>query len=345
MAQPTDTVHFQCGAVMKNRFMLAPLTNKQSHEDGRLSDDEFYWLVKRAEGGFGLIMTCATSVQFEGRCWHGQLGIYSDRHINGHRRLSSAIQEKGALAIVQLHHGGMRCPPDAIGGAQPVAPSYNKEFSAREMSLNEVYQLRDDFITCAERAQIAGYNGVEVHGAHGYLITQFISSSLNHRDDIYGGDLEGRCRLLMEIIEGIRMKCGPEFILGVRLSPERFGMRREEVFTLAQWLIDTEHIDFLDLSLWDVHKEGEYGETLIDFFSKLNRKAVQITVAGKISTAKDVHHVLHKGIDFVTIGKSTILHHDFPTLVLKNDEFSPIETPVDSKHLESEGVGPAFLNY
>lgn len=336
---------FACGKSMKNRFMLAPMTNLQSHDDGTLSDEEFRWLTMRAEGQFGLVMTCAANVQANGRCWLGQLGIYADRHIAGHRRLARRIQEHGSLAVVQLHHGGMRSPQEVIG-ERPVAPSDNEENRARGLSLPEVEQLRYDFIAAALRAQAAGYDGVEVHGAHGYLLTQFLSSEINHRDDRYGGSLENRSRLVFEIVRGIRQACGPAFLLGVRLSPERFGMQLPEVRQLSQWLIDSGQLDFLDLSLWDVFKTvGEARRGLLSHFTDLECKDVRLTVAGKIKNGEDVNRVLAAGIDFVTIGRSAILHHDFPARVMADPDFRPVSTPVSPYHLREEGLGEAFITY
>ena len=119
-------VEFANGRTMKNGFMLAPLTNCQSNDDGTLSDDEFNWLVKRAEGGFGLTMTCAAHVQKAGQGFPGQLGIFSDIHLGGHRKLASAIKDRGSLAIAQLHHAGMRSPAELIGH-QPLCPSSDEE--------------------------------------------------------------------------------------------------------------------------------------------------------------------------------------------------------------------------
>src|SRR6056300_941719 len=96
-------VHFSCGLVMKNKFMLAPLTNTQSYEDGQLSEDEYHWLTMRAKGQFGLVMTCASHVQSCGKGFPGQLGIFSDKHIEGHTKLSQKIKSYGSLAVVQLH--------------------------------------------------------------------------------------------------------------------------------------------------------------------------------------------------------------------------------------------------
>lgn len=184
-----EQVTFPCGKKMKNRFMLAPLTNEQSHEDGTLSEEEFRWLTMRAQGGFGLVMTCASHVQEVGKGFRGQLGIFHDKHISGHQKLAKEIQSHGALAVVQLHHAGMRSPKDLIG-TQPVCPSENEKTGARALNLEEVKTLIDDFVKAAIRAQKSGYDGVEIHGAHGYILSQFLSATINHRKDDYGGSLK-----------------------------------------------------------------------------------------------------------------------------------------------------------
>lgn len=328
--------------------MLAPMTNTQSHEDGTLAEDEYQWLTMRAKGGFGITMTCASHVQEIGKGFPGQLGIFSDDHIEGHRRLSNSIKAHGSLAVVQLHHAGMRSPKELIG-ENPVSPSDQPKYSARGLSLAEVLQLRDDFITAAIRAKASGYDGVEVHGAHGYILTQFLSSDINKRTDRYGGSLDNRGRLLFEIVNSIREKCGSEFLLGVRLSPERFGMRLSEVKKIAQLLMDERNIDFLDLSLWDVFKlpeeEKHQDKSLLHHFTDLNRGFIKLTVAGNIRTGGDVKKVLEAGVDFVSVGRAAILHHDFPKRVRENSDFSPIETPVSPDYLRKEGLGENFIRY
>ena len=114
MPQTNTPVTFKNGVIMPNRFMLSPMTNTQSHNDGKLSDEEFHWLTMRAKGGFGLTMTCASHVQFVGKGFPGQLGIYDDVHIEGHQRLSAAIKANNSLAVIQLHHAGMRSPEELI---------------------------------------------------------------------------------------------------------------------------------------------------------------------------------------------------------------------------------------
>ena len=345
---PAAPLRFSCGKSMKNRFMLAPMTNTQSHEDGRLSEDEYQWLTMRAKGGFGLVMTCASHVQFSGKGFPGQLGIYSDEQIAGHKRLAREIKSYGSLAVIQLHHAGMRSPKELIN-QEPLCPSDNEKHGARAMTLKEVEALRKDFINAAIRAKKSGYDGVEVHGAHGYILTQFLSKEINHRQDHYGGNLDNRSRLLFDIIDGIRKECGSEFLIGVRLSPERFGMELSEVKEICKRLVREKKIDFLDISLWDVFKFPEQEEhqrkTLLQHFRELELADVKLTVAGKIKSGKDVQEVLASGVDFVTVGRSAILHHDFPKRVLDTPEFVPKKTPVSTKYLTEEGLGPNFIQY
>jgi 2,4-dienoyl-CoA reductase-like NADH-dependent reductase (Old Yellow Enzyme family) len=348
MPQSSTPLTFKNGCKMPNRFMLAPLTNSQSHDDGTLSNDEFHWLTMRAKGGFGLTMTCASHVQFVGKGFEGQLGIYDDVHLEGHERLATAIKANNSLAIIQLHHAGMRSPEDQIK-QQPVCPSNMPKHNARGLSLDEVHQLRNDFIAAAIRAQKAGYDGAEVHGAHGYILTQFLSAEINTRADEYGGSLENRARLLLEIVDGIRASCGKDFLLGVRLSPERFGMQIDEVKTVCEYLINEHDVDFLDLSLWDVFKqtqdESYHSKSLLAHFTSLDYKDVKLTVAGKINSAKDVKAILDAGVDFVTIGRAAILHHDFPKLVIANLNFEPEQLPVSEAHLAKEGLSQRFITY
>ena len=348
MNKLNQPIKFRNGSIMENRFMLAPLTNRQSHEDGTLSEDEFNWLTMRAKGGFGLVMTCASHVQANGKGFPGQLGIFSDDHIPGHTRLAEAIKSYGSLAVIQLHHAGMRSPEELIDG-KPMCPSDNEKHGARGLSLAEMEGLRDDFIEAAVRAKKCGYDGVEVHGAHGYILTQFLSKKHNKRNDEYGGSFENRARIIVEIVDGIREKCGEEFLLGLRLSPERFGMELEEIKPLSQQFADSKKIDFLDISLWDVFKKPEGEEqghkTLMAHFAELNLGDTKLTVAGKIATAENVHEVMNSGVDFVTIGKGGILHHDFPQKVMENPSFATQAIPVSVSYLKTEGLGDAFVEY
>jgi 2,4-dienoyl-CoA reductase-like NADH-dependent reductase (Old Yellow Enzyme family) len=302
----------------------------------------------RAKGGFGVTMTCASHVQAIGKGFPGQLGCFSDDHIEGLTRLAKGIKAEKSLAVLQIHHAGMRSPREEIG-EQPVCPSDNEETGARALTLVEVEQLKDDFIVAAERAEKAGFDGVEIHGAHGYILCQFLSPTINQRTDQYGGSLENRARIIFDIIDGIRKRCGHEFLLGVRLSPERFDLRLGEILEVAQRLMSEGRIDFLDMSLWDSFKEPEEeeykGKTLLSYFTDLERGEVKLGTAGKIHTPDSARQCLEAGADFVILGRAAILHHDFPQRMADNPDFKPVTLPVTREYLRSEGLGEAFVDY
>lgn len=348
MSHLFDPLSFTRGPTMKNRFMLAPLTNTQSHPDGVLSDEEFKWLTMRAEGGFGLTMTCAAHVQARGQGFPGQLGIFSDKHIEGLTRLAAEIKKHDSVAVCQLHHAGMRSPAELIGET-PVCPSDNEETGARALSAEEVEQLVADFVAAAVRAEQAGFDGVEIHGAHSYILCEFLSAVVNRRTDQYGGSIENRSRIFFEIIDGIRQQCRPDFMLGVRLSPERFDLKLAEIVVVAQRLIDSGQIDFLDMSLWDVFKqpleEEMQGHSLLSYFTALDRKDVRLGIAGKIRTPAEAEQALASGVDWIMLGRTAILHHDFPNQYQQNPDFTPLQIPVSRQHLINEGLSENFLTY
>jgi 2,4-dienoyl-CoA reductase-like NADH-dependent reductase (Old Yellow Enzyme family) len=336
------------GPAWRNRFMLAPLTNSQSHDDGTLSDAEFHWLTMRAKGGFGLVMTCASHVQRIGRGFPGQLGCFGDEHLPGLSRLAAEIKRQGAVSALQLHHAGIKSPA-ALIGQQPVGPSDHAETKSRALTTDEVKQLTDDFIAAAVRCEKAGFDGVELHGAHGYILCAFLSSETNQRTDQYGGSAQNRARILFDIIDGIRARCRPDFQLGVRLSPERFGLITREMMDVAQRLMHEDRIDYLDMSLWDVFKEPmdpEFnGVSLMSLFTELKRGRVRLGAAGKISSVDDAADRMAHGLDFVVLGRSAILHHDFPLKAKADPHFKPHALPVSETHLRAEGLSPTFVQY
>ena len=339
---------FNCGTILKNRFMLAPLTNTQSHTDGKLSDDEYRWLIMRAQGGFGLTMTCAAHVQAIGQGFPGQLGIFSDDHLEGLSKLASGIKSENSLAVVQLHHAGMRSPVDLIGQA-PVCPSDHTDTNSVGLSSEGVKELIEDFICGAERAEKAGFDGVEIHGAHGYILAQFLSGTINQRQDEFGGCIENRMRPITAIIDGIRARCRPDFLLGLRLSPERFDVHLPDIVEVAKNVLSAGKIDFLDMSLWDSFKEPEdqafRGRTLLSYFTELKRGNVALGIAGKLRNPEEVNQAMAADIDFVMLGRAAILHHDFPRQMKTDPNFTPIKNPVSADHLRKEGLGEAFITY
>lgn len=347
MSTPFEPVTFTRGPAMPNRFMLAPLTNTQSHTDGTMSDEEFRFLQMRAEGGFGLTMTCASHVQANGQGFPGQLGSWSDAHVDGLTRLATALNATGTVSYIQLQHAGNRSPVALIGG-QPVCPSDDEATGARALTTDEVHEVVAAFVAAARRAQSAGFHGVELHGAHGYLLCQFLSPELNRRTDEYGGSLTNRSRILFEIIDGIRAECGDDLAVAVRLSPERFGLEIAEIVEVYQQLVSAGTVDLIDMSLWDFDRRPEVpgfeGRSLTEIFAELPRGQVRLGVAGKIHEVADVQRVLDLGVDIAVLGRVAIMHHDYPQLAAQPG-FEPRRAPVAVDVLAAEGVSPKFVEY
>ncbi|WP_422073248.1 NADH:flavin oxidoreductase [Tranquillimonas rosea] len=334
------------GPKIKNRFVLAPLTNTQSHEDGTLSDDEYRWLTMRAEGGFGLVTTCASHVSAPGKAFAGQLGCFDDRHLSGLERLAAALRAQGAVSSLQLQHGGIRSLPD---GGDLVGPSAHSDTGARALTEAEIEIIIADFVAAARRAERAGFDGVQIHGGHGYLIAQFLSPELNRRSDRWGGSPENRARFLFEILHRIRAACRPDFQIGIRISTERFGLVLSDMIDLASRLFADGGMDYLDLSLWDITKEPEEeaykGSTLMSLFAGLPRGDCALGVAGGIMAAAQAELALSEGADYVAIGKAGILAHDLPQRIRKDVRYTSPTLPVSPEDLRQEGLGTAFIDY
>lgn len=335
------------GPALPNRLALAPLTNTQSNPDGTLSELELTWLLARAQGGFGLTMTAAAAVNRAGQAWQGQLGVYADEHLPGLERLADGIRAAGSVSAVQLHHGGLRADP-AVNGQPLVAPWDDPETGARALTTGQVQQAIADFAAAAARCERAGIDGVELHGAHGYLLGQFLDAEHNHRTDGYGGDATGRARALHEAIDAVRATTGPQFQVGVRLSPERFGVRLDDMVPLAAALLARGDLDYLELSLWDIAKYpmGETdGPLLIEHFTSLDRHGTALGVAGRIRDAATAQEGLDRGADFVSIGRRAIADRTFAREALADPTWSPQPFPLTRAQLREQLLGEPFVEY
>lgn len=342
--KPLTLLH---GPAMRNRFMLAPLTNQQSEFDGRASEYDQVWIEQLARGGYGLVQTCATTVEAGGIAFARQLGIHSDAHLPDLSKIVKAISNGGGLSAVQLHHAGHRANSQLGGIPAPASNGVVPDTNA--ITTEEVERIRDSFITAAKRAQLAGFDGVAVHGAFGWILSEFMSPYLNNRKDKYGGSLENRARFTIEVIEGIRKACGPDFQIGWRLSIERYGLRLEELHEVTAEIFDREMIDYLDLALWDsaqIVQEGMFrGKTMLSVFTELNRKGVRLGTAGKIMSAQRAGELLDEGCDFVLIGRAGILQQDFPLQVAANPFYESPKLPVKAEYLRQRGLSERFINH
>ncbi len=335
-----------CGLTFSGPVALAPLTNLQSHADGTLSDVELNWLRMRAHGGFGWVSTCAAYVSEEGKAWPGQLGIATDAHEAALEPLAMALAEEDTAGVVQLHHAGplAELAPGLRLGAVDVEGTQR---GATEADLRRVVA---DFVAAARRAEGAGFDGVEIHGANGYLFTHFLSPVENTRTDAYGGDLEGRARLLRETLQAIRAAVSPAFAVGVRISPVdvwgRRGLVLEDSAQLVRWLAD-DGADFVHLSLADAAApapEDPDGPPVARVIRAALPAQVPLFVAGGITTQEDLERARQAGADIGVIGTAAIAHPDWPHVSL-HEGWTPLARPWPVDHLRQAGVGEAFLDY
>ncbi|HSR11573.1 MAG TPA: NADH:flavin oxidoreductase, partial [Thermodesulfobacteriota bacterium] len=196
---------------IRNRIVMPPMVRNFATTDGVITPTLIDHYAARAKGGAGLIIVEASYVQASGRVWHQGIGIDDDRHIPGLGALTHAVKQWGSKIEIQLVHGG-RQSTSAVSKLPVVAPSavpcpVTGSFP-RELTTQEVADLVEAFAQAARRAKIAGFDGVELHGAHGYIMSQFFSRHVNRRGDKYGGDIKGRATIAVEAIQRIRQLVG-----------------------------------------------------------------------------------------------------------------------------------------
>jgi 2,4-dienoyl-CoA reductase-like NADH-dependent reductase (Old Yellow Enzyme family) len=346
MTSILDPLTFRSGLTLTNRVALAALTNKQSNADGSLGDDEFRWLCSRADGGYGLVATCAAHVARDGQSWPGELGIFDDALLPGLTRLAAAIHERGPRSMVQIFHGGMRADR-AVSGLEPWSASAGDGW--RAATPDDIRRATADFVDAAVRAKAGGFDGVEVHGAHGYLFTQFLSRTQNQRTDDWGGSLENRARFLRDTVRAIRARVGASFTVGVRLSPEDFGNAKgldlDESIQTAAWLAE-DGVDFIHLSLWQslIFTAKYPDQRALPLFRAAVPKDVVILAAGTIWTRAEAEQVLSLGADVVALGRSAILNADWPKRAV-DPHWEPRRPPVTIEFLRESGLSAGFAEY
>ena len=333
----------RCGITLPNRFALAPLTNTQSNLDGTLHDNEFNYLMRRA-GKFGLISTCATFISEEGHAWKGQLGISSDKHMPGLTRLAKAIHSTGSISMVQLHHGGSRAE------LAPQKISSSEGDNVRSATEDDIQRITQDFVNAASRAEQAGFDGVEIHGANGYIFTQFLAANINKRTDEYGGIIENRARFLLETLRAVRKEVSKSFMVNVRISPvdniNQTGLYLSDSVQVAKWLAEN-GADVVHLSLRNSRGPGAFEEDKIPVVTAIREKMpkeVKIASAGGIWTRDDAERTKQAGSDIIVLGRASIIHPDWVELT-KNPNFKPYLPPWDASSLEKVSISENFINY
>jgi len=312
----------------KNRLIMAPMGTRLSSEVGGVTQRQIDYYAERAKGGVGAIITEVTCVDHPvGLTGPTNLSLHDNAFIAGHNELVEAVQTYGAKIFCQLVHAGRQTRPASIKGMQPVAPSAIPckfiGVTPRELTTGETEEIVQKFIEAAVRAKTAGYDGVELHGAHGYLIAQFMSASSNHRKDRYGGELRNRMRFPLEIIHGIRKELGSGFPLLFRFSAEEFvegGRDLEESREVAKILEDA-GVDALHVSagtydsMPTMIEPMSYAQAWKIYMSESIKGVVHIPVigVGAIRTPQVAEEILTAGkADFVALGRTLLADPHWP---------------------------------
>ena len=229
---------------IKNRLVMAPMATTYANLDGSVSDRLLRYYEERARGGVGIVTVEGASVHSPyGDVKPVQLRIDGDRFLTGLNRLAETIQLAGARAILQLQNAGRLSTATVAAGLVPLSPSdYTSEYgtTGRAMTIDEIRTAIKAFGEAARRAKYAGFDGVEIHGAHSYLVAEFLSPLTNQRTDEYGGDLDRRCRFALEIIQSIRSQVGSDFPIIFRISADEFvegGLQLEEAKLIVRKLV------------------------------------------------------------------------------------------------------------
>lgn len=348
-----EPLTLRSGVVLPNRIVLAPMTNGQSLADGRLGDDELDWLARRADGGFGLIETCAAYVGLDGKAWDGQLGVDRDDDIPGLTRLAGRLHRGGATAYVQLFHGGVRATQRLTGEQVWSASTWHEDAPTfeppRPGTAGDIARLIDQFAAAAARCERAGFDGIELHGAHGYILSQFLSATMNPRTDGWGGDLVGRARLLREVTRAVKARVGRGFSVGVRLSMEDWGSARgldlDENLQVAQWLVK-DGVDFIHASLWNAsamskkHPEAH----VVTLLREALPRDVAVIACGSMWTLGDANALVARGADAIALGRAAICNPEWPRAA-RTPGWEPTRAPLTPAQLHERGVSPVFVGY
>ena len=336
---------------LQNRTVLAAMTNKQSYDNGIISDDEIKWLLERAKGGFGIITTAATNVSKEGKAWNGEFGVYDDSHIPNLIKLTSAIHKTKSLVIAQLFHGGIKSPQKITGSIPVSASELNCDESftgkSKQASDKDIKNIIEDFTTSAIRCYEAGFDGVELHGAHGYLISQFLGKKTNLRKDNWGGDLDSRAKLLIKIFKSIRKNVPESFIVGVRISPEieSMGIDLKDSIELVG-ILRKLSVNFIHLSCWDVFSKSieNNQRTLTEIITESYKNLPTIISTGNVWSSLDAHNLLKQGADLVGVGRVAIRYPNWAHNISELDYF-PKRPPFSVDELEKAKLNKTFISY
>jgi 2,4-dienoyl-CoA reductase-like NADH-dependent reductase (Old Yellow Enzyme family)/thioredoxin reductase len=323
-----------------NRLVVPAMVANLNNREGTATDRYIAYHEEKAKGGWGLIITENYAVNEHAMGYPYIGGLYKEEQIPGHKKLTDTIHKYGSKIFCQIYHAGRQSNHSVNGNVQPVGPSpiicpWNKDMP-RELTVEEIKQIIKDFAVTARNVVKAGFDGVEIHAAHGYLIHTFLSTSTNKRIDEYGGNYENRTRILREVMEAVRKAVGPDFPVQVRLSGAEYSEGGRTMFESRQiirdvekWGADAIHLtfglygtrssvssvsSFFQGRGWNVHL-AEEAKTLVK---------IPVITVGKIQEPSMAEDIIASGkADFVAMGRGSLADPHFPNKV-KNGQVQEV---------------------
>jgi len=318
------------GIFLKNRVVMPPMCMYKAQSDGRILPFHLVHYTTRAMGGVGLIIVEATAVEARGRISDTDLGLWDDEQVAGHQQLVHLCHEYGAKMAVQLAHAGRK---STCASSTPVAPS-PLSFSDKtgyklphELSLDEIEEIKKHFVQAALRATYAGYDLLELHAAHGYLLCEFLSPLTNQRTDKYGGSLDNRCALIVEVAQAI-LDATETVPLSVRISADEWmdnGWNIEESIYLSKKL-QSIGVAMIHVSAGGNHETQTHIPTIEPLYQAAYAKVIrenagiQTIAVGLITTALEGETLLQKDFcDLVAYGRELLRNPNFVFFAAKEE--------------------------
>lgn len=349
---------FANGVKVKNRVVIPPMTEASAFEEGTITSDELRYF-KLHSGGAGIFISPVANVSENGKGFEGELSITDDRFLPGLMDMANAMKRNGTKAILQIFHAGRMSNSRILRGhpsvsASAIAANRPNAETPEELTNEEIEQIIDDFGEATRRAIIAGFDGIELHGANTYLLQQFFSPHSNRRTDKWGGTLEKRMQFPFAVIsrvhQAVEKYADQPFIVGYRISPEEIetpGIRMTDTLQFIDQLAN-QPIDYLHISMgyaWRTSLNDKAdAEPLILKIKRQVANRLPLISVGSIEKPDDAQKVMDAGLDFVALGREMLREPHWVQKIENNDEDS-IRYTISEQDLKELGITPAMWHF
>lgn len=349
---------FAKGIVLRNRIVMAPMTTWAGNADGTVSEEEVAYYRRRVNGA-GLVITGCTHVQPNGMGFTDEFASYDDSFVPSLRRLAEAAKSGGAPALLQIFHAGNKAVPALVPGGDVVSASavatevgpFAPALTPRALIHDEILDIVRAFGAATRRAIEAGFDGIELHGAHGFLIQNFFSPKFNRRTDEWGGSLENRLRFPLAVVREVKRVIDAHatqpFLLGYRLSadePDEGGLRIDDTLVLIDRLVNS-GCDYIHVSLTSVHEtkpvDGTDEKTIAELVIERVAGRLPVMAAGQIRKPDQAVRAIELGLSLVAIGQGLVMNPNWVELA-KSDLDDRIATALASSKVSQFAI-PAKL--